>query len=69
MVELGILLFGGLFILARVIYLKPAKLKYMHRRLRKIPKWLLKAIGVLYLILCFVGSFSLRVFTYKYFGI
>ena len=48
-------LIGGLFILARVIYLKPAKLRSMHRRFRKIPKWGLKTVGILYVLLCFVG--------------
>ena len=51
----SIILFGGLFVLARVVYLKPAKLRSMHRRFRKIPKWLLKIIGILYVLLCFAG--------------
>jgi len=55
LVALVIVLFGGLFILARVIYLRPAKLKSMHRRFRKIPKWILKTIGILYPLICFVG--------------
>jgi len=66
---LGILLFGSLFILTRRIFLKPEKFRSMHRRFRKIPKWLLKTIGVLYLIFCFVGLVSITVFTYKYLGI
>ena len=34
---LCIALFGGLFILARTIYLRSSKLRSMHRRFRKIP--------------------------------
>ena len=65
---LCIALFGGLFVLARVIYLKPKKLRSMHRRFRKIPKWLLKTIGIMYLLLCFIGVIVVRVITFKYFG-
>jgi len=68
LVVLAIVLFGGLFILARVIYLKPAKLRIMHRRFRKISKWILKTIGILYLLLCFIGIMLLRILSYKYFG-
>jgi len=64
-----ITLFGGLFILARVIYLKPAKLRNMHRRFRKIPKWLLKTIGIMYLLLCFFIPMGLHIFSVKYLGI
>lgn len=53
---LCIVLFGGLFVLTRVIYLKPAKLRSIHRRFRKIPKWLLKTIGIMYIPFCFFGS-------------
>jgi uncharacterized membrane protein YjjP (DUF1212 family) len=63
----AIMLFGGLFILARVIYLKPEKFKSMHRRFRRIPKWLLKTMGIMYMVLCFVGIILLRIFTYHYF--
>ena len=50
-----IIIFGGLWFLIRKIYLKPAKFRSMHRRFRKIPKWLLKFIGVLYMLFCFVA--------------
>jgi len=50
-----IALFGSLIVLARVIYLKPAKLRSLHRRFRKIPKWLLKIIGIMYILFCFFG--------------
>ena len=66
---LTIALVVGLLVLARVIYLKPAKLKYMHRKFRKIPKWFLKTVGIMYLVLCFVGMVCVTIFTYKYLGI
>ena len=53
-VAITIVLFGGLIILTRNIFLKPAKLRCMHRRFRKIPKLVLKTIGILYLVFCFV---------------
>jgi len=62
-----IILFGGLFILARMIYLKPVKFRSMHRRFRKIPKWFLKIIGIMYLLLCFVGVVFMIVTTTLYF--
>ena len=48
----GIILFGSLFILARMIFLKPTKFKSMHRRFRNIPKWILKTIGIMYILFC-----------------
>jgi len=50
-----VIIFGGLWFLIRKIYLKPAKFRSMHRRFRKIPKWLLKLISVLYMLFCFVA--------------
>jgi len=50
-----IALFCGLFILTRVIYLKPEKFRSMHRRFRKNPKWFLKIIGIMYILFCFTG--------------
>jgi hypothetical protein len=61
----GVILFGGLFVLTRVIYLKPAKFRSMHRRFRKIPKWLLKTIGILYLLLCFFIPMGLHIYLGK----
>jgi len=52
---LCILLFGGLFILTRITYLKPLKFKNLHCRFRKIPLWLLKTIGILYVLFCFAS--------------
>ena len=52
---LAIVLFVSLIVLTRVIYLNSAKLKSMHRRFRKVPKWLLKTIGIIYILFCFVG--------------
>jgi len=49
-----ILLFGSVTILTRMIFLKPEKFRSMHRRFRKIPKWLLKMIGIMYYVFCFV---------------
>jgi hypothetical protein len=66
---LGIILFVGLLILTNVIYLKQAKLRSMHRRFGKIPKWLLKTIGIMYLISCFFGSMLISILTYRYLGI
>jgi len=66
-VLLTLALFGGLFILTRVIYLKPAKLRSMHRRFRKIPKWLLKTIGIMYLLFCFGSFVFLAIITTLYF--
>ena len=68
LILLAIALFGGLFILARIVYLKPKKLRSMLRRFRKIPKWLLKVVGITYLFLCFAGIIFLRIFSYRYFG-
>jgi uncharacterized membrane protein YidH (DUF202 family) len=52
---IGIIIVGsGLFVLTRVIYLKQVKLRSMHRRFRKIPKWFLKTIGIIYILFCFV---------------
>jgi len=51
----SIVFFCGLFVLTRVVYLKPAKLRDIHRRFRKMPKWLLKTIGILYILFCFAG--------------
>ena len=65
----GIILFGGLFVLTRMIYLKPAKFRRMHRRFRKIPKCLLKIIGILYIGICFFGMICATAFTYNYLGI
>ena len=50
-----IILFAGLFVLVRKIYLKPEKIRGMYCRFRKISKWLLKAIGIFYLLFCFVS--------------
>ena len=50
-----IILLGSLFILARMIFLKPTKFRNMHHRFRKIPKWLLKTIGILYVLFCFAS--------------
>jgi len=69
LVILAIALFGGLFILARVIYLKPAKLRSMHRKFRKIPKWLLKTIGIMYLLLWFFVPMGLYIFSVVYLGV
>ena len=57
----GIILFGGLFVLTRVIYLKPVKFKNIHRKFRKISKWILNTIGIIYLLFCFF-SFALTGF-------
>ena len=65
---LCIAFFGGLFILARVIYLKPKKLRSMHRRFRKIPKWLLKTIGISYILFCFFWAPFLSILTTKMLG-
>jgi hypothetical protein len=46
-------IFGGLFVLIRRIYLTPEKFRYMHRKFRKIPKWLLKIVGIFYMPFCF----------------
>jgi len=64
---LAVVLFGGLFILARVIYLKSEKFRKMHRKFRKIPKWLLKTTGILYLLFCFGSFVFLAVITTLYF--
>ena len=50
-----IVLFAGLTVLTSKIFLKPKKFKSMHHRFRKIPKWILKTIGILYLVFCFVS--------------
>lgn len=65
---LGIMLFAVLFILTRIIYLKPTKFRNMHRRFRKVPKWLLKTVGIMYLIFCFVGIIAITILTDKYLG-
>jgi hypothetical protein len=52
---LTVILFGGLFILVRIIYLNPAKFRSMHRRFRKIPKWFFKMIGIMYILFCAVS--------------
>ncbi|MDR0367735.1 MAG: hypothetical protein LBH82_01170 [Bacteroidales bacterium] len=65
---LTIVLFGGLFILTRMFFLRPAKFISMHRRFRKIPKWLLKTIGIIYLLLCFFVPMGLDLFFGKYLG-
>ena len=57
-----IILFGGLFILARIIYLKPAKFRNMYRKFRKIPKWLLKTNAIMYLLLCVYVPMGLHIF-------
>jgi len=53
-----ILLFVGLYILARVIFLRSKKLMSMYRRFGNIPKWVLKTIGILYILFCFVSFVS-----------
>jgi len=59
---IGILiLFSCLLILARIIFLKPVKFRSMHRRFRKIPKWLLKTIGIMYILFCFIGFIFLLI--------
>ena len=58
----------GLFVLIRVIYLKPEKFKSMHRKFRKIPKWLLKTIGIMYIVFCFFGMIGISILTDKYLG-
>ena len=50
-----IILFVGLIYWTRTTFLKPAKFRSMHRRFRKIPKWLLKTLGILYFVFCFAG--------------
>jgi len=50
-----IVLFGGLFLLVRKIFLQPLKFRKMHCRFRKIPKWLLKTLGIMYILFCFIG--------------
>ena len=50
-----IVLPAGLIVLTSKVFLKPAKFRKMHRRFGKIPKWLLKTIGIMYILFCFVG--------------
>ena len=52
---LVIALFGGLFLLIRKIYLNPKKIRYIHKKFRQLPKWLLKTIGIFYSFLCFAS--------------
>ena len=49
------IIFGGLFILIRKIYLRPVKFKSMYLKFGEIPKWLLKTIGILYVLFCFAS--------------
>ena len=65
---LCVALFGGLFVLARMIFLRPIKFKNMHRRFRRVPKWLLKTIGIAYVLFCFFGSMFLSILTTKIIG-
>jgi len=55
LVFITIVLFIFLTVLTRVIYLKPAKFRSMHRRFREFSKWFLKTIGIIYVLFCFVG--------------
>jgi len=55
-ISLFILFWGGGLIFSRTRFMNPKKLKSMHRRFRKIPKWLLKTFGILYCILCFASG-------------
>jgi uncharacterized membrane protein YidH (DUF202 family) len=63
-----IILICGLIYLTRMTFLKPKKFRSMHRRFRKIPQWLLKTIGIMYLFLCFFGLVGLIVFSVVYLG-
>ena len=49
-----LIIFFSLFILKRKIFLKPDRFRKMHRKFRKIPKWVLKIAGISYLLLCFI---------------
>ena len=61
-------LLGGGFVLTRMIFLRPIKFKNMHRRFRRVPKWLLKTIGISYILFCFFGSMFLSILTTKIIG-
>jgi len=63
-----IILLGGLIYWTRMTFLKPTKFRSMHRRFRKIPKWLLKTIGIMYPFLCLFGLAGLIVFSVVYLG-
>ena len=54
--SLAIVFLGGGLTLSRIIFMNPKKLKSMHRRFRKIPKWLLKTLGILYCVGCFASG-------------
>jgi len=56
-----------LFILIRNFFLKPEKFRKMHRKFRKIPKWVLRTSGILYLLLCLIIFFVMLTIVKNYY--
>ena len=59
------LIVGGLFVLTRHVYLNPDKQQILAERYHEKPLWLLKIIGIVYLLSCFIGYIILGIFTTK----
>jgi hypothetical protein len=68
--KLSAYLFGGgggvlIFILLGIIIFRPAKLIHMRKKFYKIPKWLFKLSGILYILFCFIVGMGLGIVSTK----
>jgi len=52
-----------LFVILRIIILKPVKLIQLKKKYNKIPKWKLQLSGILYILFCFIVGLGLGIFS------
>jgi len=57
------LVYGGmgvfLFLFLRVVILKPVQLIQLRKKYNKIPKWILKLSGILFILFCYIVGLGL----------